>query len=112
MSKITLSMSAAAITLLLAAGTVMAMQHESSADKGKALFNDPALGTNGKTCNDCHKDGAGLGQAGARQDIEKVVNRCIQAALKGKALEPGSAAMQSLVLYLKSLGGGKKAATK
>ncbi|MHB8845808.1 MAG: cytochrome C [Nitrospirota bacterium] len=112
MSTIPLSMSAAAITLLLAAGPVMATQDEASVAKGKALFNDPAFGTNGKTCNGCHKDGAGLDQAAARQDIEKVVNSCIQAALKGKALEPGSAAMQSLVLYLKSLGGGKKAATK
>ncbi|RME66999.1 MAG: hypothetical protein D6778_03880, partial [Nitrospirae bacterium] len=29
-----------------------------SVEKGKALFNDPSLGTNGKTCNYCHPDGA------------------------------------------------------
>ncbi len=95
------------------AGTaVFGMQHEASADKGKTLFNDPKLGTNGKTCNDCHKDGAGLEQAGALKDIDKTVNSCIKSSLKGKALKAKSVEMQSLVLYLKSLGGEKKTTTK
>jgi cytochrome c peroxidase len=109
MKTVTLSMSAAATALLLvAASAVCAMQHEASVNKGKILFNDPKLGTNGKTCNDCHKDGGGLEQAGSRKDIQRTVNSCIQASLKGKALKPDSVEMQSLVLYLKSLGGEKK----
>jgi cytochrome c len=113
MNKTTLRMSAAAITLLLVAATALfAVQNEASIDKGKALFNDPKLGTNGKTCNDCHKNGSGLEQAGARNDIERTVNTCIQASLKGKALKPDSVEMQSLVLYLKSLGGEKKTLQK
>jgi hypothetical protein len=39
----------------------------------------------GETCNDCHKNGTGLGRSGEQQDLEKVVNRCITASLKGKA---------------------------
>jgi cytochrome c len=47
-----------------------------------------------------------------RKDIEKTVNSCVQASLKGKALKQNSVEMQSLVLYLKSLGGEKKTSTK
>jgi cytochrome c len=38
------------------------------------------------------------------------VNTCITASLKGKALKPTSIEMQSLLLYLKGLGGEKKPA--
>ena len=112
MNKITLRMCAAAITLIFAAGAAFSMQHEASVERGKALFNDPKLGTNGKTCNDCHKDGGGLEKAGSRKDIEMTVNSCIQASLQGKVLKPGSVEMQSLVHYLKSLGGEKKTPKK
>jgi len=98
------------------AGPAFGMKHDPTADKGKALFSDPKLGTTGRSCNDCHAAGKGLEQAGERKDIEQVVNTCITKVLKGKALKPRSVEMQSLVLYLKSFGAkkqqpaGKKAA--
>lgn len=73
-----------------------------SAAKGKALFNDTKLGTNGKTCNTCHTNGKGLEQAGSHNDLESIINGCITMPLQGKALDPKSADMQSLVLYVKS----------
>ena len=100
------------LLLFLSGSTVFAMRHEVTPDKGKALFNDPKLGTTGKSCNDCHKDGTGLERSGERQDLDKIVNKCITVSLKGKALKPKSVEMQSLLLYLKGLGGGKKPAAK
>jgi len=113
--------STSALVLALAlsvafAGLASGMKHEPTADKGKALFSDPRLGSTGKSCNDCHAAGKGLEQAGERKDLEQVVNTCITKALKGKARKPKSVEMQSLVLYLKSFGAkkqqpaGKKAA--
>jgi hypothetical protein len=92
--------------LVVLAGSTAAYgtNQEAAIDTGKALFNDRALGTSGKTCNDCHKDGQGLEKAGARKDLEQMVNRCIAGPLKGKALKEDSVEMRSLVLYIKSLG--------
>lgn len=85
-------------------------------EKGKAMFNDPKLGTNGSTCNTCHPGGKGLEKAGeqgkkewrtpggAQKSLEDAVNICITAALKGKALDKKSQGMQDLVAYIKSLG--------
>lgn len=89
---------------ILTVGSVPAMQHEATAEKGKALFNDPKLGTTGQSCNDCHKDGAGLEKAGEKKDLDRIVNSCITKGLKGKSLKPKSAEMQSMILYLKGLG--------
>jgi len=91
---------------------VFAMQHEATADKGKALFNETKLGTNGKSCNDCHKDGTGLEKAGAKNDLETIVNTCIMKGLQGKSLKKKSVEMQSMVLYIKGLGSEKKPAVK
>ena len=86
-------------------------------EKGRAMFNDPKLGTNGSTCNTCHPDGKGLEKAGepgkkewrtpggAQKSLEDAVNICITMALKGKALDKKSQGMQDLVAYIKSLGG-------
>ena len=85
--------------------------------KGKALFNDPKLGTNNATCGQCHPDGKGLEKAGAtgkkewktpagvQKNLEEAINICITMALKGKALDNKSQQMQDLVAYIKSLGG-------
>ena len=100
------------LLLFLSGSAVFAMRHEATQDKGRALFNDPRLGTSGKACNDCHKDGTGLERSGERKDLEKTVNKCITTALKGKALKPKSVEMQSMLLYLKGLGGEKKQAAK
>jgi len=97
----------AACTVFLAVltvGVVFAMQHEATAEKGKVLFNDPKLGTTGRSCNDCHKDGTGLEKSGEKKDLDEIVNSCITKGLKGKALKPRSVEMQSVILYLKGLG--------
>ena len=80
--------------------------------KGKILFNDTKLGggTVGSSCNSCHPDGKGLEKAADRKDLEKMVNLCIENALKGKAIDPKSKEMTNLVAYLKSLKGKKPAA--
>ena len=103
---------AAVLFLSVAAPALYAMQHEPTPDKGKALFSDPKLGTNGKTCNDCHRDGAGIEKAADRNDLEEMVNGCIKANLKGRALKPKSVEMQSLLLYIRSVGSAKKPASK
>jgi cytochrome c553 len=80
--------------------------------KGKILFNDSKLGggTVGNSCNSCHPDGKGLEKVADRKDLEKMVNLCIENALKGKAINPKSEDMVNLVAYLKSLKGKKPAA--
>ena len=97
---------------LLIAGVAVAMQHEASVEMGKSLFSDPKLGTTGKSCNDCHKDGKGVEKAAAKKDLESTINACITKGIKGKALEANSVEMQSMVLYIKSLGGEQKPAAK
>jgi hypothetical protein len=74
------------------------------------LFNDSKLGTAGKSCNTCHKDGKGMVKAAAKKDLEDTINSCITGALKGKALDVKSVDMQSLVLYIKSFSADKKPA--
>ena len=95
----------------VAAGALSAAE-TASVDKGKALFNDPKLGTNGKSCNTCHRDGKDLQKAGNKSDLDQIVNACITHSIKGKALDPKSIEMQSLQLYIKSLGAKQPAATK
>ena len=99
-------------TVLLGASMAIAMQHEASLEKGKALFNDPKLGTTGKSCNDCHPGGKGTEKAAAKSDLERIVNSCITHSIKGKELDVKSVEMQSIVLYIKSLGGAPAAAPK
>jgi cytochrome c len=86
-------------------------------ERGKKMFNDPKLGTNGSTCNSCHPDGQGLEKAGDKgkvewttpagvlRSLEDAINVCITMALNGKALDKKSQAMQDMVAYIKSLGG-------
>ncbi len=83
-----------------------------SLDQGKALFNDPKLGTVGKACNDCHQNGKGLESAASKQNLEQIVNGCITQGLKGKPLDVKSPEMQSLVSYVKSFSGAKKQGKK
>lgn len=96
------------LVIVFGSGLVFAAHHEATIDKGKALFNDPKLGSSEKSCNTCHKDGKGLEKAAAKKDLEVIINSCITRGLKGKALDGKSTDMQSLVLYIKSLAADKK----
>jgi len=105
------------IIIVLVFITVMGMSialaaQEASVDTGKALFNDPKLGTSGKTCNTCHVNGKGLEKAGNRADLTNTINGCITMPLKGTALDAKSIEMQSLALYIKSIGDKTPAAKK
>jgi cytochrome c peroxidase len=100
------------LVLSVSVALAFAMQHEASVEKGKVLFNDPKLGTTGKSCNDCHKDGKGLDNAWVKAGLERIINSCITNSIKGKALDPKSVEMQSMVLYIKSFGEKKPAAKK
>ena len=105
-------MMSAVFILSVCVALSFASEHEASVEKGKALFNDAKLGTTGKSCNDCHKDGKGLDKAGANTDLERIINSCITNSIKGKALDTKSVEMQSMVLYVKSFGEKKPAAKK
>ncbi len=91
------------LVTLLGISSAFAVQ-EVSLELGKKLFNDPNLGTGGKSCNTCHPDGKGLSKAGGMNDLPNIINGCITHNLKGKALDTNSVEMKSLVLYVKSLG--------
>ncbi|HUI68011.1 MAG TPA: hypothetical protein VL087_07360 [Nitrospirota bacterium] len=103
---------------LLGAG-IVASGEWASVKKGKALFNDPELGSTGSSCNTCHTDGRGLENTAKKKKwiiggrvhstLEEAINYSIVTGLRGSALNVESAEMQSLVLYIKSLA-GKKAA--
>lgn len=97
-------------------GLVFSFAHAAGdVSKGKELFKDPkfAGAVSGKSCNSCHPDGRGLGNAGGKTEfhvmgktqktLEDVVNFCIENANKGKALDPSSEQMKDIVAYIKSL---------
>lgn len=94
----------AVLVVAVLAGLAFAMKHEASVDKGKVLFNDPKLGTTGSSCNDCHQNGKGVEKAGAKPNLVATINQCVTQAIKGKALDEKSIEMQSMVMYIKSLG--------
>ena len=88
-----------------------------SAERGKALFNDPkAFGATGITsCASCHPDGKGLetsgkwlkrtfiNPAGSWLKLQDAINICIIMANKGKAIDPRSQDMKDLVSYIRQV---------
>lgn len=78
-----------------------------SLKKGQQLFGSKKLGTSGKSCDSCHSGGSNLKISATSSDeqLAETINGCIAGPLKGKQLDPESADMKSLVLYLKSLAG-------
>ncbi len=84
-----------------------------SLEKGKGLFNSAKLGSNGKSCASCHRDGKNLGKAAAysNEKLRDIINQCIKNPLEGDGLASDSSDMKSLIIYIKSLaesGKGKK----
>jgi len=75
-----------------------------SAEHGKELFTSTQLGTNGTSCAGCHQGGKGLESVGEYDDVQLggIINQCITKPLKGKALDPASSDLKSLVMYLKT----------
>jgi cytochrome c len=122
--------------LILLAGCAQAPskapEPQVSAELGKALFNDPKLGTTGGTCNSCHPDGGTIGGkvagmpipdlhgsaetfpkfkewAGREVTLAEMNNFCIVQVLKGQELDPNSVEMKALEAYLHTLKGPSKA---
>jgi cytochrome c len=81
-----------------------------SLESGRQLFTSEKLGTSGRSCATCHPGGKKLKKAAGydEADLADIINRCIAGPLEGEPLDPGSADMKSLVLYVKSLGGTGK----
>jgi cytochrome c peroxidase len=81
-----------------------------SAARGKALFEDRSLGTNGRTCADCHAGGKRLDEVAETPDaqVSAYVNSCIDAMLAGRPLPEGSDDLKSLVLHLRAIAPGKR----
>ena len=97
-----------------------------SVARGKALFNDPRLGTSGMTCSSCHMEGGtvdgGMGEmkVGAFDDLagqfpkywgmsgrvmtlDQAVNFCVVNPLQGTALAWDSQDLTDLVAYCASV---------
>jgi cytochrome c len=84
-----------------------------AADRGMALWSDPSLGTNGKTCATCHMEPGKLAgvvhrfpkyQAMAKKviTIDQMVNMCIVNSMNGKALAADDQRMADIVAYMAS----------
>lgn len=107
---------------ILLAGCVSAPQQQVSAEVGKAIFNNPKLGTTEASCNSCHPNGGSIGGkvgdmpipdlhgaagtfpkfkqwAGKEVTLTEMNNACITMIMKGKALNPNSVEMKSLEAY-------------
>jgi len=78
---------------------------DTSLERGRELFNGSTLGSNGKSCGGCHRDGKGLEKAATYDEGElaDIINQCIKKPLEGKGLDPSSGDMKSLINYIRSL---------
>ena len=96
----------AAIVLALFAGITSYAEDKVSVERGKELFNDPSLAGSQtqRSCNDCHKDGKKLENAGSKDNLDRMINGCIKNALQGEPLSTDSADFKSIRLYIQSLG--------
>jgi cytochrome c len=81
-----------------------------SVEQGRELFTTPKLGTNGKSCADCHPGGSGLEEAASfeTERLVRIVNQCISRPLAGKPVSPDSSEMRSLVMYVRTFAPGSK----
>jgi cytochrome c peroxidase len=77
-----------------------------SAARGAALFRDPSLGTNGKSCATCHEGGKRLDPEELAEATDAHLagysNSCIEGMMKGPLLPQDSARLRSLVLHLRT----------
>jgi len=101
-----------------------------AAERGKALFNDPALGTTGMSCSSCHMEGGTkpgkmgdmeikpfmnvaatypkyAGMAGKVITLDQIVNICIMKPMKGTPLKWDDQRLADLSAYVASVKPGK-----
>ena len=93
------------IWFILATSTMVMAVEAPTIETGKALFESSRLGTNGRSCAECHPQGKGLDDSIYLDETEliKLVNLCIRKPLAGEPLDPASTEMESLVRYLRSM---------
>ncbi len=99
MKKIMAALAAlAALTSLAVAADAPSLQ------RGRELFESTRLGTSGKSCAGCHPGGSKLAQVAPydQAQLAEIINRCITNPLRGKALDPESADMESLIMYIRT----------
>jgi mono/diheme cytochrome c family protein len=98
-----------AVLAIAAVGLVLSFAFAADVARGKAMFSDPKLGTTGKSCSDCHKDGKGLEGAADKKEFfkdkkkmtfEEAVNFCVVNGIKGKELKGDDLA--DMVAYMKT----------
>ena len=84
-------------------------EYKAVADTGRKLWTDPALGTNGVACAQCHPNGANTHpetypkfqkQLGKVVAIREMINWCIQNPLEGKPLALDDPRMVAIEAYL------------
>lgn len=79
---------------------------EVTIEHGKALFQNPDLGVNGKTCALCHAGGKQFDPEELRERSPKEVgiltNHCLSLRMRSPKLAPDSVELQSLILYVKT----------
>lgn len=78
------------------------------AEQGRKLWGDPALGTNGVVCGQCHPNAANTHpetypklqkQSGRVVPMWEMVNWCIRNPLEGQPLAPEDPRMTALLAY-------------
>jgi len=91
------------VVLLLAPPSVFAVEAP-SVELGKRLFESIQLGSKGRSCESCHRQGEGLDKIGDFNDMElrDIINACIRDALGGELLGVESQEMDSLHSYVKT----------
>ncbi len=93
--------------LLLLSAAVANAAAGPTLERGKALFENDKLGSNGKSCATCHPGGKRLEWAATFEEsrLANIVNKCIEQSLKGKPLDPAADDMRSLLMYIKTFAG-------
>jgi len=101
-------------------------QLKMSIERGMALFNDPALGTTGQSCNSCHQESGKkavkmgemtikpfhavaasypkyLGMAKKVMTLDQVINFCITSPMKGEPLKWDDQRLADLAAFIASV---------
>ena len=89
--------------------TVWEQEFQAAVTKGREVFTDPKLGSNGVVCAQCHPNAANTHpetypkfqkQLGRVSAMWEMVNWCIRNPLEGKDLAPDSSEMIAIQAYI------------
>jgi thiosulfate dehydrogenase len=84
-------------------------EYMAAVEKGRAVFTDPKLGTNGVVCAQCHPNGSNIHpetypkfqkQMGSVVPLWVMINWCIRNPLEGKELAPDDPRMFDIQAYI------------